>query len=66
MAADYEVIDLGTLDTTNQPRPTAAEIWQQMIVGDISPALAQTRLARLTNWPGYVQTSPSALADEGA
>ena len=62
--ADYEIIHIP--DNTPRHQPTAAEIWADMIVGDISPALAQIRLARLTSWPGYVQTSPSARADEGA
>ena len=63
--ADYEIIHFVP---GNAPRyqPTAAEIWQQMIVGTISPALAQIRLAQLTNWPGSARTSPSARADEGA
>ena len=64
--ADYEIIDLRGLDTAKRPRPTAAKIWADMIVGTISPALAQIRLARLTNWPGYVRTPSFANADEGA
>ena len=64
---DYEIIDLrGTL-VANRPRPTAAaEIWADMIAETISPALAQIRLAQLTNWPGYVRTPSFANADEGA
>ena len=61
--SDYEIIHIP--DNTPRHQPTAAEIWEDMLAGTISPALAQIRLARLTNWPGYVRTSSSARADEG-
>lgn len=62
---DYEIIHF-VPGNTPRHQPTAAEIWQQMVGGAISPALAQIRLARVTRWPGYVRISPSARADEGA
>ena len=61
--SDYEIIHIP--DNTPRHQPTAAEIWEDMLAGTISPALAQIRLAQLTSWTG-VRTSPSARADEGA
>lgn len=62
---DYGIIQF-IPDNTPRHQPTAAEIWADMEVGTISPALAQIRLAQLTSWTGYVRTSSSAIADEGA
>lgn len=31
------------------------EIWNEMVRGDISPVVAEMRMARLTGWPGYVR-----------
>jgi len=33
----------------------ADEIWNEMVCGDISPVVAEMRLARLEGWPGYVR-----------
>lgn len=51
---DYEVISLPPA-TDPPPPPTLAEIWQDMLAGRISPALAEIRAAKAEAWPGYVK-----------
>lgn len=55
LVTDYAIIDLSDIPAVEYPQPTPVEIWQQMVAGDISPVVAEARLARLTGWPGYVR-----------
>lgn len=54
--AEYEVIDLREelARTADQPL-TEAELWADMVRGDISPVEYEIKAARLERWPGYVR-----------